>query len=125
MEGSMFRLLVTGDRNWEDYFTIRDTLAEKVKKQGPFILIEGGCRGADNLANMAAKALGLVVKTFKADWKKYGKAAGPIRNQQMLDEGKPEFALAFHNDLENSRGTKDMVSRLEKAGVPYEIVKSV
>lgn len=81
---------------------------------------EGEARGADRLAAEAARRLGIPshrILRFPAKWGKYGKAAGPIRNQQMLDEGKPTLVLAYHNDLENSKGTKDMVSRAEAAGV--------
>ena len=48
---------------------------------------------------------------FPAEWDKYGKAAGVLRNQQMLDEGYPDLVVYFHKDLENSKGTKDMVTR--------------
>lgn len=62
--------------------------------------------------------LDFVPLPFPAKWKEFGRAAGPIRNQQMLDEGKPELVLAFHDDLENSKGTKDMVGRAMKADLP-------
>lgn len=48
-----------------------------------------------------------------ADWSKYGKAAGPMRNQKMLDEYKPDLVVA----LPGGRGTADMVSRARVAGV--------
>ena len=57
------------------------------------------------------------VLAFPADWDKYHKAAGHIRNQQMLTEGKPTLVLAFHHDLARSKGTKDMVRRALKAGL--------
>ena len=50
---------------------------------------------------------------YEAQWDKYGKAAGAIRNQQMLDEGKPELVVAFPG----GRGTEDMVNRAKKAGL--------
>ena len=45
---------------------------------------------------------------------------GPIRNQQMLDEGKPTEGLAFHPDADVKSGTGDMVARLRKAGIPVQ-----
>jgi len=60
--------------------------------------------------------------SFPADWKSYGKGAGPIRNQLMLDEGKPDLVLAFHNDISSSRGTADMIRRAKKHGISYEII---
>ena len=57
---------------------------------------------------------------YYADWDLYGRRAGLIRNQQMLDEGKPTEALAFHPDRNVKSGTGDMVSRLKKAGIPVQ-----
>jgi hypothetical protein len=58
------------------------------------------------------------VRHFPADWDKYGKAAGPIRNKQMLDEGKPQAVIAFSYDLARSRGTANMVAQARDAGLP-------
>lgn len=114
-------VLVTGDRNWADYGMIKDALArrkytEAILRIGPPIVIHGAAKGADRLAGYAAKSLGLEVREYPADWK-LGKAAGVIRNQQMLDSEKVDLVLAFHDDLENSKGTKDMVERAKKAGI--------
>ena len=54
---------------------------------------------------------------FPADWNKYGKAAGVLRNQQMLDEGHPDLVVYFHKDIENSKGTKDMIIRAIDANI--------
>ena len=59
---------------------------------------------------------------FPADWDGLGKAAGFIRNKQMLDEGHPHLGLGFTDDLATSRGTSDMARRLEAARVPYLII---
>lgn len=101
------RVLICGDRNWSDLEFIKKYLSELK----PDIVIEGEARGADTLARIAAKRLGIPTLGFPADWGFYGKAAGSIRNQQMLDEGKPDLVVAFHDDFENSKGTKDMVNR--------------
>lgn len=58
------------------------------------------------------------ILAYPADWDKYHRAAGHIRNQQMLAEGKPTLVLAFHHDLAKSKGTKDMVRRALKEGLP-------
>ena len=60
-----------------------------------------------------------LVLAFPADWNKYDNAAGPIRNRQMLTEGKPTMVLAFHYKLlVESKGTKDMVKMALGAGLP-------
>ena len=111
------RLLVCGDRNWKDYSAI----LAKINEMAPEVVIEGEARGADLMARRAAEKLGIPVLKFSAEWDAYGRAAGFIRNQQMLIEGKPDYVLAFHDDIENSRGTKDMVQRAEKAGIQVEV----
>ena len=113
------RVLVCGGRNYgevnaaqaaEVYLAIRD-IHEKTPISA---LIHGGARGADRCAAFCAKELGIKVVTVPANWKTHGKAAGPIRNQRMLDDFKPDLVLAFPG----GRGTADMVARAEKAGVP-------
>lgn len=76
-------------------------------------MIHGGASGADIGAARWAESEGVKVVEYKANWKKHGKAAGPIRNQQMLDEGKPDYVFAFPG----GKGTADMVRRAEHAGI--------
>jgi len=82
---------------------------------GTHTLIEGEARGADSMARDIALARGWEVIRVPADWVKYGRGAGPIRNQQMLDMG-PDQVWAFHDNLACSKGTLDMVRRSKRAG---------
>ena len=115
------RVLCCGDRNWKDTELIRHALTGI----GMYpIIIEGECEGADLLARNVAEQIGFEVVPFPAQWARYGRSAGPIRNQQMLDEGKPDLVIAFHDNLiGRSRGTKDMVLRAVLAGVPVKVVR--
>lgn len=79
-------------------------------------VIEGDAHGADRLAWRWAVANGVPVEKFPANWRRDGRAAGPIRNQQMLDEGRPDIVVAFPG----GRGTADMVRRARKAGIPIQ-----
>ncbi len=106
------RLLVCGDRNWSDGSAIRETIT----RFQPKIVIEGCANGADKLAGIVGDELGIEVLRFPADWDKYGKAAGPIRNSQMLREGKPDVVIGFHYKIDESKGTRDMLTRAKKAG---------
>jgi len=110
-------ILVTGDRNWADKERIYWTLSQ-IDSEETFVpfLIHGNANGADKMAADCAYDLGWRCKSVPAQWEKYGRAAGPIRNQQMLDMN-PDLVIAFHEDLENSKGTKDMVNRAKKKGV--------
>jgi len=121
-------ILICGSRDWNDFTTIKKYL-EEVKNtdnlsQQPITIIHGGCKGADSIAGYLATRLGFQVRVFKADWTKYGKSAGPIRNQQMLDEGQPNLVVAFHDALEDSKGTLDMVSRSRKAEIKVIVITS-
>jgi len=108
------RVLVCGGRDFSDRTLLKATLDHLA----PSVVISGGARGADALAAEWAEATGWNVggvhlEEFPADWTAHGKAAGPIRNQQMLDEGKPDLVVAFPG----GRGTADMVRRARAAGV--------
>jgi len=87
------------------------------------IIIHGAARGADSIAGVMAEHLKCKVLAFPAQWDKYGRSAGPLRNQQMLDEGKPDIVLAFHASLAKSKGTKDMVRRATQARVPVKVIR--
>jgi hypothetical protein len=118
----MRRVLICGDRNWYNSARIFD-MVERENERSPIgVIIEGGAKGADKIGGMAAVFHGIPLLKFSADWKKYGRAAGPIRNQQMLDEGKPTEIWAFHNNIEESLGTKNMVVKALKRDLPVLLV---
>ena len=88
------------------------------------IVIHGAAHGADMIADHYAALYGLAVLEYPAVWLRHGRAAGPIRNALMLREGKPDLAHAFVSSGPHglmSRGTADMVRRLDEAGVPVTI----
>lgn len=115
------RILVCGDRNWTNYGRVLEILKEYPKGT---VIINGYARGADRAAHNAAIELGFEVEDYKAKWTLYGKAAGPIRNQEMLVVGQPDLVIAFHSNLENSKGTKDMLNRAKKAGLSWRLIVS-
>lgn len=116
------RILCCGDRNWKDRILIMQHIIMASGFTFDVTIIEGEADGADTISKEVAITMGMAVEGFKADWKQYGKAAGPIRNQKMLDKGKPDIVLAFHDDLEHSKGTKDMVRRAELANIPVTVI---
>lgn len=119
------RVLVCGGRDYADrnaVFKALDELAGDITADTPLgtvemTVIHGGCpTGADKFADEYAVVNWCQLHEFKADWEKHGKAAGPIRNQRMLDEGKPDIVLAF----KGGKGTEDMVRRARRAKVPVK-----
>lgn len=76
-------------------------------------IMQGGARGADAMAREWAEVKGVELLTFPADWGKDKKAAGPIRNQRMVTEGRPHCVIAFPG----TTGTDDMKRRARRAGI--------
>lgn len=107
------RLLVCGGRDFNNVSRVRHVLHAVHAKRPITLLIEGGAPGADRRAREWAIANGIPFKTFDADWKAYGKAAGPIRNGKMIHEGKPDGVVAFPG----GRGTADMVEQALENGI--------
>lgn len=111
------RILVCGGRDFLDEgFCWQQLQSFHMSGDGPITeIIHGGARGADSFAGRWGKGEHIKVRQFPADWKKHGKAAGPIRNQEMLGTN-PDAVLAF----KGGKGTADMVRRAEAAGIRVE-----
>ncbi len=105
-------VLLCGDRNWTDRGTIRAWIA-KLQDWGYDTVVEGEARGADKIAREEAEAAGMNVIQVPASWELYGRAAGPIRNTKMLTYS-PELVVAFHPDIEHSKGTRNMAAASRK-----------
>jgi hypothetical protein len=107
------RLLVCGGRNYDDEIAIEAALETIHEKTPITVLIQGGARGVDKLAGKWADRNGIEALVFPADWYRYNNAAGPIRNRQMLDEGKPDLVLA----MPGGAGTEDMMEQARARGL--------
>jgi len=95
----------------DDHLTAANNAGQKM------VIITGGATGADSYANDWAYANDVPCKVFRADWKKHGRAAGPIRNKQMIVEGKPDLVLAFPG----GKGTANMVKQAQEHGIEVEV----
>lgn len=105
------RVLVCGGRNYRDVKSVFASLDGL--SPGPHLIIHGGATGADACAAEWASKRGCESEVYHAPWRTHGRAAGPIRNQRMLDHGRPELVVAFPG----GSGTADMVRRAKAAGV--------
>jgi hypothetical protein len=111
------KVLVCGSRNWTNVAAIRRELSKLPKDSE---IVHGGARGADRIAGKIASELGLQVSVFYADWERHGRAAGFVRNGQMIDYG-PDLVLAFSEDLSQSHGTADTVRRAQSSRIETRI----
>lgn len=125
----MSRLLITGSRahQWTPYdshallITVREIL-EKTHELP--VLVHGGATGADTgAARVGQQLLNLPTEVHRADWKKYGRAAGPIRNKEMVNLG-ADLCLAFpdHPKGQGSRGTWGCIDLAHQSGIPVYVV---
>jgi len=110
------RVIVCGGRDYHEADLLYSLLDRELNGRWhglDVVVVTGGCTGADIMAEAWADERGLTVEKHLADWHRHGRAAGPFRNQKMLDLG-ADYVVAFPG----GRGTADMVRRAEGAGVP-------
>lgn len=109
------RVLVCGGRYFRDELFVDEFLTEMHELQKFTAVIEGEARGVDKMAKRWALRNSIPVEMYLANWNEYGSsAAGPIRNREMLQKGKPELVIAFPG----GRGTSNMIKAANKAFVP-------
>jgi len=112
------RVIVCGGRSFLNRAKLFDGL-DSIHKESPItLLIHGGCQGADSLAGEWASEHGINTMVFRADWGRYGPGAGPVRNRQMIEEGKPEMVIAFPG----TNGTSNMIKQASKNGIEVRMM---
>lgn len=120
------RVLVTGSRAWPDPVRVSHELTHLYLQHGPYVLVHGACAtGADAAAHhwyeIAGADLGCTEVRHPADWTKYGKRAGPLRNAEMVKAG-ADLVLAFF--FADSRGTRHTVDLARAAGIEIKEVRA-
>ena len=109
----MKRFIVCGGRDYDDWIAVYAALDRLDARVGIAAIIHGDSPGADTLGKHWAEERGKPSEAYPAQWAMYGDAAGPRRNQQMLDEARPDGLVAFPG----GRGTADMICRARAAGL--------
>lgn len=115
------RILVCGGREFRNVEKMNAVLSQVCSwapDRANLVIIHGGCRGADQMAGQWAKENNVKVVEVPAKWAEHGNAAGPIRNQLMIDQFAPTQGVVFHG----GRGTLDMLARLFNAGISTWVV---
>lgn len=110
-----YRVIIAGGRYFSDYELLKEKCDEFLqdKTYEEIVIISGHASGADSLGERYAQEKGFKIETYPADWKKYGRAAGPIRNEQMANIA--NALVAFWDG--KSKGTKSMISLAKKKGL--------
>uniref|UniRef100_A0A6M3JAV1 YspA cpYpsA-related SLOG domain-containing protein n=1 Tax=viral metagenome TaxID=1070528 RepID=A0A6M3JAV1_9ZZZZ len=115
----MTRLAIVGSRTFNDYDLLIDTLSRFSEAPRQFdTLISGGAKGADSIGERWATSWGIEIVRYLPEWKKYGKSAGFIRNQTIVDNC--DMVLAFWDG--KSSGTADTIEKAKKAKKPTFII---
>ncbi len=115
----LFRVCICGCRDFTNYEFFKEKCLFLLKNKLPnVIIVSGGAQGADTLAEQFAKEYNLKNEIFKADWEKYGRSAGPKRNEEMVKVSNGVIAFWDYK----SKGTKTTIDFSKKYNVSCKIV---
>ena len=121
------KIIVAGPRDFKNKNTVYNGISlvlQRLKDTYGVLnnleIVQGGANGVDALALQYAQENHILYKTFNADWNKYNRAAGPIRNEQMAKYG--EVLIAFKNQEHPTRGTENMIQTASKYNLKIFIV---
>lgn len=115
----MVKIIVAGSRSFSDYEMLKEKLDELIKGRKNTEIVSGTAKGADLLGEKYARERGFEIKRFPADWDKFGKKAGYLRNEQMAKYA--NACVCFWDG--NSRGTKSMIDLAEKHNLKTFVIR--
>lgn len=119
----MKRIVIAGNRGFEDYSLLEEKLDEILEAElEPVELVSGHAKGADLLAERYAEENDVPIHVIKPVWKTYGRAAGPIRNRQMLDYAREATPLVVAFWDGKSKGTKNTIDTASSLKIPVKVV---
>jgi len=114
------RIIVAGSRDYNDYDKAKeyiDFCIQNLRKEHTLIFLSGACKGADALGERYAKENNFEIEYYPADWKRFGRSAGPKRNFIMAK--KCDYLICFWDG--KSKGTKAMIEFAKKCNKPIKI----
>lgn len=118
-------LEITGSRDFSNVSLFRSTIRKYLSDiEDEIEIVSGGCSGADTMGEWFAEDNDLKLTVFEADWDKYGKAAGPIRNEQMAKyaaESDRGILIAF--PIGKSPGTRNMIKLANQYGLEVYVAE--
>ncbi len=114
------RVVIAGCRDYNNYDEAKnyiDFCLSNIRKESTIIIVSGCASGADAIGERYAKENGFKVEKYPADWKTYGKSAGPRRNNQMAEIS--NFVICFWDG--KSKGTMSMIKYANFYNKPIRI----
>jgi len=114
------RVVIAGCRDYNNYQEAKkyiDYCLSNIRKENEIIIVSGGACGADKIGEQYAEENGFAVEKYPANWRKYGRSAGPRRNKQMAELC--DYVICFWD--EKSRGTKSMIDYAKMYNKPINI----
>ena len=116
------RVVIAGSRDYNNYDEAKpyiDFCLSNIRKENNIVIVSGCASGADAIGERYAEENGFRLEKYPADWKTYGRSAGPRRNKQMAEVS--DLVICFWD--EKSRGTKSMIDYAIKCNKPVKIKK--
>ena len=114
------KVVIAGCRDYNNYDEAKeyiDSCLKNIRSKNNIVIISGCASGADALGERYALENGYEVEKFPADWSKYGRGAGPIRNRKMAESA--DIVICFWDG--KSRGTRSMIQNAEKYGKDIKV----
>ena len=114
------RIVVAGCRDYENYDDAKeyiDFCIQNLRRKYKLVFLSGCCKGADALGERYAKENGFEIEFYPAQWKRYGKSAGPKRNLEMAKNA--DYVICFWDN--KSKGTKSMIESAKKHNKPVKV----
>lgn len=114
------KVVIAGCRDYNNYDEAKayiDFCLCNIRKEHNIVILSGCARGADALGERYAKENGFPVEKHPADWKRYGKSAGPKRNREMAELS--DYVICFWD--KKSKGTKSMIEYAREYNKPVKI----
>jgi hypothetical protein len=113
-----FKVIIAGSRTFRNYRIVRQYCDKYLQNKTDIEIVSGGADGVDKLGERYAKEHNHKLTIMNADWKQYGKVAGPIRNRQMAEYA--DALIAFW--LDSSKGTKNMIDTAREKRLLIRVV---
>ena len=113
----MTTVVIAGSRDWTDGAMIFDVLRTREEVDTVW---DGECRGADEFGYLSARLLRRDSARWPANWDRYGRSAGPVRNGQMV-KARPDEIWIFHHEIGNSKGSRDLAEQAIADGIPVTL----